>query len=88
MCRCEECGKVFSEPIKVADDYGYDTCLGHFTAYQYSYECPNCGSDKIVEVEQCTMCDGWFSLDEIGFLPHGWDRVCDKCYDEYSEDNE
>lgn len=82
MLKCRNCGEVFDsdEVVRVKDDpspSGVSLTSGY---YEY-WECPHCGSDDIVEAEQCNICGEWFAEDE-------GETICENCQKELLEELE
>lgn len=91
MYKCDKCDGVFDAPLRITEDFGFDTCLGHVPAYQYTRECPYCGSNYYYEADQCEECGEWVplsrlhkSVDKDG--NEHW--TCDKCEEKYDTDDE
>ena len=68
MFYCEECRNIFENYVEKR----YRNSAGE-ELDPPTYHCPECGSDFIVTVEQCDLCDDW----------HHWSsmngRCCDDC---------
>lgn len=79
MWICMDCRETFSEPGTKSEDYGWETDLGHVSAYQYYYVCPNCGSADFDETEICAKCGETFAKDEMDYNIDG-DLVCKDCF--------
>ena len=53
MYKCDGCGMVFEEPVKLK----YPLCrLDGQTYYDYDHVCPFCGCEGIEFVEECEEC--------------------------------
>lgn len=65
MLKCKECGQVFDddEIVRVKDDPSPDGVSLTSGYYEY-WECPHCGSDELIEANECPMCGEWFAEDE------------------------
>lgn len=92
MYRCcnPRCKKIFDDPIAKAEDFGYDTEIGHKSAYQYFDTCPCCGNDFFDTVEQCEECGNWISIDDIYVLTKDniEHYICGECADELNEEDQ
>ena len=91
MYKCDKCGGVFDTPLRITEDFGYDTCLGYVPAYQYARECPYCGSQYYYVAEQCEECGEWVNIGEIYKTVDDdgnehW--TCDECEEKYYTDEE
>lgn len=91
MYKCENCGGIFDRPLLVEEDFGYETCLGHVSAYQQFKECPYCSCNFYYEVEQCEECGEWFptyriysTKDKAG-IEH---FTCEKCEEKYYDEKD
>ena len=86
MYKCENCGGIFDRPLLVEEDFGYETCLGHVSAYQQFKECPYCSCNFYYEVEQCEECGEWFPPYKI-CRTRDKERIehltCEKCEEKY-----
>lgn len=64
MYICKSCGSVFSQPAYTKRGYA---------------SCPDCGSKKIDEAEQCPICHEYF-------IPQpSWRDYCDECLHDAEE---
>lgn len=59
MYMCRDCGASFEEPNVWYDDPSAEGVSLVKGAYEYQ-ECPNCGSDDIVEANICEKCGSAF----------------------------
>lgn len=75
---CKDCRETFVDPATEREDCGWETDLGHISAYQNYYVCPNCGSEDIDEEDICVICGESFAKDEMDYNIDG-DLVCEKC---------
>ena len=71
MFICEECNKVFDDPITIEEYHPYG--MGYATERWNA--CPHCESTDIVEVEQCQKCEEY-----VEELVDG--ELCQRCYED------
>ena len=87
MYICDDCNRVFYEPSKHKEDYGWDTEYGRNSAWQTESCCPYCGSENYEEAEECCECMGIFREIEM-MLTDSCDYICSECYEKMEENEE
>lgn len=87
MYICDDCNRVFYEPSKHKEDYGWDTEYGRNSAWQTESCCPYCGSENYEEAEDCDICGRTFLTDDL-YITNGLTYVCPDCYEKMEENEE
>ena len=91
MFKCRNCEEQFETPERkniIAEDYLGISNMFPNTTRMDLFVCPCCGDDDLEELEQCEMCEEWYSSDDLHDTTEMINGGCGYCCEQCIEDAE